>query len=67
MVVLKYNIKKLIFQKHLKKKIIIFDEINNTSLPVLDLLISIIVDKKALLPDGFNSIDYDEISKKKLY
>ena len=51
----------------MKKKIIIFDEINNTSLPVLDLLISIIVDKKALLPDGFNSIDYDEISKKKLY
>ena len=34
------------------KKIIIFDEINNASLPVLDLLTNIIVDKKALLPDG---------------
>lgn len=34
------------------KKMIIFDEINNASLPVLDLLTSIIVDKKALLPDG---------------
>ena len=31
---------------------IIFDEINNASLPVLDLLTSIIVDKKVLLPDG---------------
>ena len=33
-------------------KIIIFDDINTASLPVLDLLINIIVDKKALLPDG---------------
>ena len=33
-------------------KIIIFDEINNASLPVLDLLTNIFVDKKALLPDG---------------
>ena len=34
------------------KKIIIFDEINNASLPVLDLLTNIIYDKKVLLPDG---------------
>ena len=34
------------------RKIIIFDEINNASLPVLDLLTNIFVDKKALLPDG---------------
>ena len=34
------------------KKIIIFDEINNASLPVLDLLTNIMVDKEALLPDG---------------
>ena len=34
------------------KKVIIFDEINNASLPVLDLLTNIIVDKKALFPDG---------------
>ena len=33
-------------------KIIIFDEINNASLPVLDLLTNIMVDKRALLPDG---------------
>ena len=33
-------------------KIIIFDEINNASLPVLDLLTNIFVDKKCLLPDG---------------
>ena len=34
------------------KKIIIFDDINNASLPVLDLLTNIFVDKKVLLPDG---------------
>ena len=34
------------------KKIIIFDEINNASLPVLDTLTNIFVDRKTLLPDG---------------
>ena len=39
-------------KKKIQKKIIIFDEINNASLPVLDLLTNIFVDKKILLPDG---------------
>ena len=47
----KTDISEVLEEKN-SKKIIIFDEINNASLPVLDLLTNIFVDKKVLLPDG---------------